>query len=40
MPLKLNVSVSKKIGQPDFGSLGAVCGVELEAVRGPVAVRP
>ena len=30
MPLKLNVSVSKKIGQPDFGSLGASCTVEVE----------
>lgn len=30
MPLKLNVSVSKKIGQPDFGSLGASCAVEIE----------
>ena len=30
MPLKLNVSVSKKIGQPDFGSLGASCAVEVE----------
>ena len=34
MPLKLNVSVSKKVGQPDFGSLGAVCGVELELSEG------
>ena len=30
MPLKLNVSVSKKVGQPDFGSLGASCAVEVE----------
>jgi len=30
MPLKLALSVSRKIGQPDFGSLGAICGVELE----------
>jgi hypothetical protein len=30
MPIKLNVSVSKKVGQPDFGSLGASCSVEVE----------
>ncbi len=28
--LKLSVSTSKKIGLPDYGSLGASCGVELE----------
>lgn len=30
MPVKLNVSVSRKIGQPSYGSLGASCGLEQE----------
>lgn len=30
MPLKLNVGVSKKVGLPQFGSLGTSCYVELE----------
>ncbi len=30
MPLRLNVGLAKKVGQPDFGSLGATCNVEVE----------
>ena len=30
MPLKLNVSLARKIGQENYGSLAAHCGVELE----------
>jgi hypothetical protein len=30
MPLKLNVGVSRKVGLPDYGSVGATCNVELE----------
>ena len=30
MPLTLNVGVSKKVGQPDYGSLGASCNIDVE----------
>jgi hypothetical protein len=29
MPLKLNVGVSRKVGLPDYGSVGATCNVEV-----------
>jgi hypothetical protein len=30
MPLKLNVGVSRKVGLPDYGSMGATCNLEVE----------
>ena len=36
MPLKLNVGLSKKIGLPDYGSLGASTNLELELDAGVI----
>jgi hypothetical protein len=30
MPLRLNIGINKKVGLPEFGSVGAYCSVELE----------
>ena len=30
MPIKLNVGVSRKVGLPDYCSVGASCNLELE----------
>jgi hypothetical protein len=34
MPLKLNVGVSRKVGLPDYGSVGASCNIEMELDAG------
>ena len=34
MPVKINVGVAKKVGQPNFGSAGANCNVEFEIDGG------
>ena len=34
MPLKLSVGVSRKIGLPDYGSVGASCNLEMELDSG------
>jgi hypothetical protein len=30
MPLKLNIAISRKIGEPNYGSRGATVGLEME----------
>lgn len=40
MPLKLHVSVNKKIGLPEYSSAGAACGIELELDQSLLAADP
>lgn len=34
MPIKATIGLSKKVGQPDYGSLGASCHIEVELDGG------
>ena len=34
MPMKLNVGVSRKVGLPNYGSVGASCNLEMELDAG------
>ncbi len=34
MPMKLDVGVTRKVGMPDYGSVGASCNLELELDSG------
>lgn len=40
MPLKLHVSINKKVGLPEYSSLGASCGVELELDQSLLSADP
>lgn len=40
MPLKLSIGLSRKVGLPDYGSLGASCHIELELESALLARDP
>lgn len=40
MALVVNVGISKKIGLPDYGSLGASCNVQFECESGALQTDP